>query len=395
MVKALSVSQFNQYLKTSLRHDPFLSRVFIAGELANIRYSGNHLYFSLKEDTDVIDCVIYYYQDKEIDFDFDLGIEVFVKGTLNYNNYSSRLVVAVSNVEEKGLSESYLAFVKMKEEFSKKGYFDLENKKTIADFPKKIGLITSKDGAAVIDFISVINQIPNDIDIKLYPVKVQGSEAVGLINQAIDYLDREDLDLIVITRGGGSNEDLSVFNDREIIESVYKANTAIISAIGHKIDNTLLDLVADLSLQTPTEAGSYIIRNYENLAETMEKTISQMKDIILNEIRINNLKIDRIKSSISAYNPKNLILNKDRDLKILGVNLNKSIKANIDYQSYKLDMIQTRLKSAKLIIETMKQSIKITDSNGNQVFSRHSLEMGDKITIAFSDGEVSAEVSDG
>lgn len=395
MVKALSVSQFNEYLETSLRHDPFLSRVFIAGELANIRYSGNHLYFSLKEDANVIDCVIYYYEDKEIDFDFDLGVEVYVKGTLNLNNYSSRLVIVVSSVKQKGLSEAYLSFIKMKEDFAKRGYFDVKHKKTIAEFPKNVGLITSKDGAAVIDFISVINQIPNDINIKLFPVKVQGSEAVDMIIKGINLLDTVDLDLIVITRGGGSAEDLSVFNDKEIIETVFKTKTPIISAIGHKIDNTLLDLVADLSLQTPTEAGSYVIRNYTNLISEIEKNLSRMREIILNQIRINKLSLDRIKSSVSLYNPKTLVIDRDKDLKVLKSNLDKSIMANIDTQFHKLDLINTRLKSSKLLIENRKKNITITDSKGNQIFSKYSLREGDIITIAFSDGELIAEVNNG
>lgn len=395
MHRALSVRQFNEYIKTSFRHDPILSRVYITGELANIKYSHSHLYFSLKEGSDIIDCVIYYHEDKEIDFNFSDGIEVNVKGTLNFNNYSSRLLVSVSDIEEKGLSETYLEFLKMKEDFRKKGYFDEINKKAIPNFPKNIGLITSKDGAAVIDFLAVINQIPNDIRIKLYPVKVQGNQSVGLIVNAIERLDKENLDTIVISRGGGASEDLATFNDRQLIEVVFKANTPIISAIGHKIDTTLLDLVADLSLQTPTEAGSYIVRNYSNIEEEMGKILQKMKDLILAEIRIKELRTEGIGKTISLYNPKNIVGQKEKDIKSLYKDIRQAMDASLSSQETRLNILDTRLRLAKNLIDARKENIRIRDKNSREIYSKHSLKSGDIIEVNFSDGSIKAEVIDG
>lgn len=395
MLKALSVKEFNQYFKTSIKHDPILTRVYINGSLANIRFNGAHLYFSLKEGNDIIDCVIYYYEDKDIEFDFKEGMDVLVKGNFSYNNYSSRVVVITNEIKENGVSEEYLKFIKIKEDFKNRGYFDLKNKKEVPKLPKNIGLITSKDGAAIVDFISVINQKPNDINIKLFPVKVQGNDAINLILKGIDHLENMDLDVIVITRGGGSSEDLSVFNDKEIVEKVFKADTPIISAIGHKIDTTLLDLVADLSLQTPTEAGSYVIANYTNIESEMKKNISLMKDIIDSQIKVNNYKLAILEQKLKANNPKNYIKQREKDVENLKLAMDKTLKNNLTFNKHRLSLLDTRLKASKSLIEARKENIVIKNYKDKQIFSKHSLSVGDEIAINFSDGRIKAVVIDG
>src|SRR5699024_3145476 len=163
--RALTVKQFNEYIKSSLKHDPIFQNAYIKGQVANYRTSHNHLYFSLKEGDDIIDCVIYYYLDKDINTNFETGDEIEVYGNLLFNNYSSRVVINITKIEEFGISADYKLFLKLKESFQKKGYFDPEKKKEIPKLPKNIGLITSKDGAAVEDYLNVVNQDPNDITI--------------------------------------------------------------------------------------------------------------------------------------------------------------------------------------------------------------------------------------
>lgn len=395
MAKALSVKQFNEYFKTSINHDPILTRVYIKGSLANIRKNSSHLYFSLKEDRDIVDCVIYYFEEKDIDFDFKEGMDVLVKGNLSYNNYSSRVVIIANDLSSVGLSEKYIEFLKIKEEFQKKGYFDQENKKPIRKLAKNIGLITSKDGAAVVDFLSIINQKPNNISIKLAAVKVQGSQAVPAIIEAIDYLDRQNLDVIVITRGGGSSEDLSVFNDKDLIEKVFLAKTPIISAIGHKIDTTLLDLVSDISLQTPTEAGSYIIADYADISTDSQKIMARMREILENQLRISSLRLKLIENSINAYKPESIIEDKEKDIDKLKLRLDKEIKNNLTYNYTRLAVIENRLSLVEKIIKLKKSTISILDNNDRDIYSKYSVKNGDEIQICFSDGRVRTIVIDG
>ena len=395
MAKALSVKQFNEYFKTSINHDPILTRVYIKGSLANIRKNSSHLYFSLKEDRDIVDCVIYYFEEKDIDFDFKEGMDVLVKGNLSYNNYSSKVVIIANDLSSVGLSEKYIEFLKIKEEFKKKGYFDQENKKPIRKLAKNIGLITSKDGAAVVDFLSIINQKPNNISIKLAAVKVQGSQAVPAIIEAIDYLDRQNLDVIVITRGGGSSEDLSVFNDKDLIEKVFLAKTPIISAIGHKIDTSLLDLVSDISLQTPTEAGSYIIADYADISTDSQKVMARMREILENQVRISSLRLKLIEKSINAYKPESIIEDKEKAIDKLKLRLDKEIKNNLTYNYTRLAVIENRLSLVEKIIKLKKSTISILDNNDREIYSKYSVKNGDEIQICFSDGRVRTIVIDG
>ena len=394
MRKALSVKQFNEYFKSNIKHDPIFQNLYINGQLSNVRINNSHLYFSLKEDRDIIDCVIYYYEDKDIDFSVEIGKDVLVKGNVLFNNYSSRIVISVNEIKEKGLSQKYIEFLQMKEDFRKKGYFDLEKKKEIPKFPQKIGLITSNESAAIVDFLSVINQKPNDMHIYLCPVKVQGESSPLMVKKAIETLDGRNLDLIVITRGGGSSEDLSSFNDRLVIESSFLAKTPIISAIGHKIDQTLLDLVADLSLQTPTEAGSYVIKNYSNISKEMKNTIDKMGEITLSRIRDYEYKLLHTRKKLERQSPLREIDKKINSLTYLKKDLDVKLKSNLSYNEQRLRLISSELKRFKDIIEIGKNNIHIKDNKGNIIFSKHSLKKSDIAFIEFSDGKVKVEIVD-
>ena len=391
MRKPLSVKQFNEYIKSNIKHDPIFQRVYIKGELANIRFNNSHLYFSLKEDLEIIDCVIYYYEDKDINFEFNPGQEIMLRGNLYFNNYSSRLVIVASEVTDVGLSEKYKEFLLMKEDLRSKGYFDIEKKKTIDRLAKRIGLITSKDGAALVDFLAMINTKPNDIHIYFSPVKVQGEQSINQISRAIKNLDDMNLDLIVITRGGGSNEDLSTFNERKILDACFYAKTPIVSAVGHNIDTNLIDYVSDLSLQTPTEAGSFIISLYDDYKKKIDDKFKEALLTINKSIDINEIKLDSLGSRIGFLNPKNNIEQKLSDLELLMEKISASVSKNLEYRKIKLDSVKLKLDMVQKLIELNKDIISIK-KDGTKVYSKHSLSRGDLLKIGFSDGDVLVEV---
>lgn len=393
-MKSLSVKQFNQYIKTSFKHDPLFQNVSVKGEIANYKISHNHIYFSLKEENEIIDCVIYYYEQKDIE-DFNNGDEVIVDGNLIYNSFFSKISISVNNIEKKGLSEEYLNFLKIKEEFFKKGYFDKDTKKTICDYPKEIGLITSDKSAAIVDFLSVINKEISDINIYLYPVKVQGLSAKDEIINAINVLDKKNLDAIVITRGGGSKEDLKVFNEKDIVEEIYKAKSPIISAIGHKIDLSLADLVSDLSLQTPTEAGSYLVRNYKKIRQDINKIFIYIQKTLNRNIELKELKLNNLKYSLDSYSLDKLLDEKTKNVNEIFEKIKINLNLNIEKKENNLEILKYKLNSLKSILDIEKKSIFIKDFDGNFIYSKYSLKNKDKVNIVFSDGEVKAEIYDG
>lgn len=393
-MKSLSVKQFNQYIKTSFKHDPLFQNVSVKGEIANYKISHNHIYFSLKEENEIIDCVIYYYEQKDIE-DFNNGDEVIVDGNLIYNSFFSKISISVNNIEKKGLSEEYLKSLKIKEEFLKKGYFDKDTKKTICNYPKEIGLITSDKSAAIVDFLSVINKEISDINIYLYPVKVQGLSAKDEIINAINVLDKKNLDAIVITRGGGSKEDLKVFNEKDVVEEIYKAKSPIISAIGHKIDLSLTDLVSDLSLQTPTEAGSYLVRNYKKIRQDINKIFLDIQKTLNRNIELKELKLNNLKYSLDSYSLDKLLDEKTKNVNEIFEKIKNNLNLNIEKKENNLEILKYRLNSLKSILDIKKNSIFIKDFDGNFIYSKYSLKNKDKVNIVFSDGEVKAEIYDG
>lgn len=393
-MKSLSVKQFNQYIKTSFKHDPLFQNVSVKGEIANYKISHNHIYFSLKEENEIIDCVIYYYEQKDIE-DFNNGDEVIVDGNLIYNSFFSKISISVNDMEKKGLSEEYLKFLKIKEEFLKKGYFDKDTKKTICDYPKDIGLITSDKSAAIVDFLSVINKEISDINIYLYPVKVQGLSAKDEIINAINVLDKKNLDAIVITRGGGSKEDLKVFNEKDIVEEIFKAKSPIISAIGHKIDLSLTDLVSDLSLQTPTEAGSYLVRNYKKIRQDINKIFIDIQKTLNRNIELKELKLNNLKNSLDSYSLDKLLDEKTKNVNEIFEKIKNNLNLNIEKKEKDLEILKYKLNSLKSILDIKKNSIFIKDFDGNFIYSKYSLKNKDKVNIVFSDGEVKAEIYDG
>ena len=394
MRKPLSVKQFNEYIKSNIKHDPIFQRVNLTGELCNVRINNYHLYFSLKEGLDIIDAVIYYYEDKDISFDFSSGKEVIIRGNLSFNNFSSRLIIVANEIEDVGLSKEFEEFLKMKEEFKAKGYFARENKKSIPKLVQKIGLITSKDGAAIVDFLAMINSKANNIHIYLDPVKVQGADSEDLIARAISRLDKLDLDVIVITRGGGSNEDLSSFNKRKIIEAVFASKTPIISAIGHNIDTTLIDYTSDLSLQTPTEAGSFLISDYIDYEKYLEGKFEKARDTIVNSLDITSLNLRILKAKISTLSANHLIEDKLKSLRSLNEDLDKAMENLISYNETRLNKLGYRFDYLAKLIDIRKNQIEIK-LDGENIYSVHSLEKDYEIELAFSDGSIKARIIDG
>lgn len=392
-MKSLSVKQFNQYIKTSFKLDPLFQSISIKGEIANYKISHNHIYFSLKEEDEIIDCVIYYYEDKDLG-DYNNGDEVIVEGNLIYNSFISKISISVNEIKSKGLSQDYLNFLRLKEDFYKRGYFDDENKKSIVAYPKNIGLITSDKSAAIVDFISVINKEMSDINIYLYPVKVQGQNAKNEIINAIEILDKKSLDAIVITRGGGSKEDLKVFNDKDIVEKIFSSKSPIISAIGHKIDLSLADLVSDLSLQTPTEAGTYLVRNYKKLRNDIDLLYINIKKTLDRNIELKEIKLNNLREKLEFYNIENLIEKKSNDLNVLFDKLREVMNYNLKQKENDISNLKYRLDSINSILEIKKKSIYIKDLDDNFIFSKNTLKNKDKVKIVFSDGEVKAEIYD-
>jgi len=264
-----TVSQLTSEIKTFLeRQFEFL---WVEGEISNLRSpSSGHLYFTLKDESAQVRAVMFRMQNRLLKFVPEDGLQVVCYGRLSVYEPRGEYQIVVDHMEPKGLGALQLAFEQLKEKLSREGLFDPAHKKPLPPLPQKIGIVTSPTGAAIRDMLQIIDRRFANVHILIYPVRVQGAEAAQEIAQAIDELGQwPHLDVIIVGRGGGSLEDLWAFNEERVARAIYRCPIPIISAVGHEIDFTIADFVADLRAPTPSAAAELVVRNKVELVQTL------------------------------------------------------------------------------------------------------------------------------
>lgn len=266
-MKALTVTQVNEYLKDIFSSDPLLSGLCISGEISNFkRHSSGHLYFTLKDQDSVISAVMFRSDAARLRFMPNSGMKVFVTGRVSIYPKSGQYQVYVSAMQPDGIGALYMAFEQLKEKLYGRGLFDPQHKKPLPPYPGTVALVTSPTGAAVRDMIRIIKSRYPICDIIVCPVKVQGEGAAEEIADMIDYVSRHSLaDVIITGRGGGSLEDLWAFNEEVVAEAIFRSDIPIISAVGHEPDITISDYVADVRASTPSNAAELVVPDQAQL----------------------------------------------------------------------------------------------------------------------------------
>ena len=268
-----TVSQLTTEIRTLLEGK--FEHLWVEGEISNLRLpSSGHLYFTLKDEAAQARAVMFRMQNRLLKFDPKDGLKVVCYGRLTVYEPRGEYQIVVDHMEPKGLGALQLAFEQLKEKLSREGLFDPAHKKPLPPLPQKIGIVTSPTGAAIRDMLQVIDRRFANVHILLYPVRVQGPGAAQEIAQAIDELNqRPGLDVMIVGRGGGSLEDLWAFNEEVVARAIYRSRVPIISAVGHEIDFTIADFVADLRAPTPSAAAELVVRNKVELVQTLESLV--------------------------------------------------------------------------------------------------------------------------
>ncbi|MEQ9810218.1 exodeoxyribonuclease VII large subunit [Streptococcus jiangjianxini] len=252
----LTVSHLTKYLKLKFDRDPYLERVYLTGQVSNFRRRPNHQYFSLKDEHAVIQVTMWAGQFKKLGFDLEEGMKINVIGRVQLYEPSGSYSLIIEKAEPDGIGALALQFEQLKKKLTAAGYFDDKHKQPLPQFPKKIGVVTSPSGAVIRDIITTISRRFSGVEILLFPTKVQGDGAAQEVAVNIAKANqREDLDLLIIGRGGGSIEDLWAFNEEIVVEAIFESRLPIISSVGHETDTTLADFVADRRAATPTAAA--------------------------------------------------------------------------------------------------------------------------------------------
>lgn len=304
-LKPVSVSQLNDYISRVLTTDPLLGNISVVGEISNLKYhSSGHVYFSINDANSKINCFFPSSYVRNLNYELGDGLEVIINGYINVYKKGGTYTLFVRSVTVAGEGNLAMAFQLMKDKLEQEGLFDPLYKKPIPAFPHKIGIVTSETGAAVQDILKIITSRNNLVDIVIFPVQVQGEGAAADIAAMLDTINNdpecEDIDTLIVGRGGGSAEDLWAFNEEVLARAIFRCRIPVISAVGHETDFTISDFVADRRAETPTAAAEMAVPDMREVMLRLEKAKNDLGLQLRNKIRIQKLYADRIKADMDA-----------------------------------------------------------------------------------------------
>ena len=388
-----TVSEISRGIRTSLEHK--FSNIGVLGEISNVRKpSSGHIYLTLKDKNSQLQAVVFRNSASRIKFELKDGMEVISFGSITVYEPRGQYQLIINKIEPKGIGALQLAFQQLKEKLEKEGLFDSAHKKPLPFIPQKIGIVTSPTGAAIKDILNIIDRRFANVEILIYPVKVQGEGAAQEIAEAITGLNSDsDIDVIIAGRGGGSMEDLWAFNEEVVARSIYSSRIPIISAVGHEIDITIADLVADKRALTPSEAGELVVPRKDLLIEKIEKFKARLLQSLTGKLRLSKEKLVRIGNSYAMKQPFDRLNRWQQRLDELAQRLNLKITHALNTEREKLSGIAGKLESLSPL-NVLKRGYAITTRLENSKPLRNIIDLskGDKIKINLSKGSIISEI---
>lgn len=395
-MQVITVTQVNTYLKSIIDSDNNLNNVYISGEITNFKnyYKSGHLYFSLKDDKSQLKCVMFSWNAQRIKFDLCDGMSVICRGKISVYDRDGLYQLYVDEIQPDGIGAMSLAFEQLKEKLYKKGYFDTEIKKEIPQRPQKIGVVTSAAGAAFHDIINVTSRRFPLAEIVFSPASVQGVNAVGEIVNAISLLEmREDIDVIILGRGGGSIEDLSAFNSEEVAEAVYKCHIPVVSAVGHETDWTICDFVADLRAPTPSAAAEIVVPDKNSELDLIKSFKYSLESNINSKINNEIQRIDAISQKNIFNDFKSVFLPISEKLNKLEENLKKSYNLYIENREKDFSAVCRQLDILSPL-SVLARGYTIASNENGCLKSVKNVGKNDNITVTFADGTAQCTVTE-
>ena len=392
-ITPITITDLNKYIKDKIAGDEYLQNVYVKGEISNFKnhYTG-HLYFTLKDETSLIKCIMFKSFAERLKFPPKDGMKVIVFGTVSVYERDGVYQIYVKAMKEDGIGDLYTAYNELKEKLEKEGLFSQAHKKRIPYMPEKIGVLTSKTGSVIRDIINVSTRRNPNVYLRLLPVPVQGQGAGEKIATSIKLMNQKKLaDVIIIARGGGSLEDLWPFNEEVVARAIYESELPVISAVGHETDFTIADFVADLRAPTPSAAAELAVPEISKIEENISNYQNRYRIALKKKVDYMKLAYEKCMSARCYKEPLEQInekyINIDREVKKL-----KDIITNKLTISQK-DLVNSMTKLDALSpLKTLARGYSITKKEDQIIKKAKDLKAGDKITIRFSDGEKNAEI---
>ena len=393
MKNIFSVGQINRYVKNMFTQDFILQKIYVKGEVSNCKYhTSGHIYFSLKDETGVLSCVMFAGHRRGLAFRMKDGDRVVVGGAVDVYERDGRYQLYAKEISLEGAGALYERFLALKTELEEMGMFAQEYKQPIPAFIHRLGVVTAPTGAAVQDIRNISLRRDPYLQIILYPALVQGEGAADSIVRGIHMLDQAEVDVIIVGRGGGSIEDLWAFDEEKVARAIFECRTPIISAVGHETDFTIADFVADLRAPTPSAAAELAVADFRQILQNIAGLRDRMQKAMQRRAELGRAQLMQYQMRFQYLNPEAKLRDNRQRLADLDELLRRAMKNRIAEERHMLGIYLERYRGLSPLYKLNQGYSFVSDREGNGIISTKQVHSGDLLEISVTDGVIEAEV---
>lgn len=384
-----TVKQVNAYIKNMFTQDYMLNSIYVKGEVSNCKYhTSGHIYFSLKDESGTIACVMFAGQRGGLAFRMSEGQQVVVLGAVSVYERSGSYQLYAKEIRLDGEGILFERFQALKQELMEMGMFAQEYKKPIPKYAGRIGIVTAPTGAAIRDIMNIAGRRNPFVRLVLYPALVQGEGAKESIVKGIRMLDDFGVDVIIAGRGGGSMEDLWAFNEEDVARAIFECRTPVISAVGHETDTTIADYAADLRAPTPSAAAELAVYDYFQAEHTLESARIRMQRILMQQLQVKRMKLKGFQTRIGYLHPGNQIREHRQRLAECEDRLRVRMQAGLKDARVRLAIDLEKMKSLSPLQRLNQGFSYVEGEAGTAIKSIHQVKEGDRLTVHVTDGRI-------
>lgn len=390
-----SVGQVNRYVRNMFTQDYILKKIYVKGEVSNCKYHpSGHIYFSLKDETGLLSCVMFAGQRRGLAFRMKDGDRVVVGGAVDVYERDGRYQMYAREITLEGAGALYERFLALKAELEEMGMFAPEYKQPIPRFIQKLGVVTAPSGAAVQDIRNISLRRNPYLQIILYPALVQGDGAADSIVQGIRMLDGAGVDTIIVGRGGGSIEDLWAFNEEKVARAIFECCTPIISSVGHETDFTIADFAADLRAPTPSAAAELAVDDFAQVMHTLDNYRERFRRDMRERIEYQKVRLEQYKLRLKYLSPESRLRDNRQILADYDDALRSAMKNKLQQYRHRLGIYLERYQGMSPLAKLNQGYSFVADQDGRGITSVEQVKPGDRVEISVTDGVIRAEVFD-
>lgn len=388
-----TVGQVNSYIKNMFTQDFMLNRIYIKGEVSNCKYhTSGHIYFTLKDETGTIACVMFAGQRKGLTFRMEEGQKVIILGSVSVYERDGRYQVYAREIILDGEGDLYQRFQRLKTELEEMGMFAEEYKQPIPRFVKKVGIVTAPTGAAVRDIMNIAARRNPYVQLILYPALVQGEGAAQSVAHGIEMLDEYGVDVMIVGRGGGSIEDLWAFNEEIVARAIFQCRTPVISAVGHETDFTIADFVADMRAPTPSAAAELAVYEIRQMYQQLEGMKCQLEHCMDTQILGSKERLKHLELQLQLVSPKHQLQQKQQYLTELEEKLHLRMKQRMQDAKHRMELYIHKMEGLSPLAKLKQGYSFAADKEGRALTDVNRVKTGEFIDVHVRNGLIEAQV---